>query len=105
MDVEAGCNNVDQPREDDQLNEELWEINVLAELKQKMAGPWQTSIILKLMGKQLRYRALQTRLASIWRPTGNMALIDTRYGYFIMKFDNLKDYHHVLMDGPWFVRD
>ena len=65
MDVEAGCNNVDQPREDDQLNDESWEINVSAELKQKMAGPWQTSIILKLMGKQLGYHALQTRLASI----------------------------------------
>ena len=53
VDVEARCNNVDQPREDDQLNDESWEINVSAELKQKMAGPWQTNIILKLMGKQL----------------------------------------------------
>ncbi|KAK7860203.1 hypothetical protein CFP56_042227 [Quercus suber] len=35
-----------------------------------MASPWQTSIIVKLMGKQLGYRALQTRLAGIWRPSG-----------------------------------
>ena len=70
-----------------------------------MAGPWKTSIILKLMGKQLGYHALQTRLASIWCPSGNMVLIDIGYGYFIMKFDILKDYHHALMDGPWFVGD
>ena len=31
-----------------------------------MASLWQTSIIIKLMGKQLGYRALQTRLAGIW---------------------------------------
>ena len=50
------------------------------------------------MGKQLGYRALQTRLAGIWRPTGNTHLIDIGYGYFIMEFDALKDYHHALMD-------
>ena len=55
------------------------------------------------MGKQLGYRALQTRLAGIWRPTGNTHLIDIGYGYFIMKSDALKDYHLALMDEPWFV--
>ena len=30
-------------------------------------------------------------------------LIDIRYGFFIMCFDILKDYHHALMDGPWFM--
>uniref|UniRef100_A0A7N2LCH9 DUF4283 domain-containing protein n=1 Tax=Quercus lobata TaxID=97700 RepID=A0A7N2LCH9_QUELO len=94
----------EQPREEDQMNnEEEWEIHVSADLKRKMSGPWQNSIILKLMGKQLVYRALQTRLAGIWHPTGNTHLIDIGYRYFIMKFDALKDYHHALMDGPWFV--
>ena len=70
-----------------------------------MASPWQTSIIIKLMGKQLGYRALQTRLAGIWRPSGNIVLIEIGYGFFIVKFDVLKDYHHALRDGPWFVGD
>ena len=68
-------------------------------------GPWKTSIILKLIGQPLGYRALQTRLVGIWRPTGTMHLIDIGYGYFIMRFDVIKDYHHALMDGPWFVGD
>ena len=72
-------------------------------MKCKLAGPWQTSIILKLMGRPLGYQALQTRLSSIWRPSGMTHLIDIRYGFFIMRFDVLKDYHHVLMDGLWFV--
>ena len=57
------------------------------------------------MGRPLGYRALQTRLAGIWHPTGTMHLIDLGYGFFIMRFDGLKDYHHALMDGPWFVGD
>ena len=52
------------------------------------------SIILKLMGRPLGYRALQSRLAGIWHPIGTMHLIDIGYGYFIMRFDVIKDYHH-----------
>ncbi|KAK7821186.1 hypothetical protein CFP56_037923 [Quercus suber] len=74
--------NEEQPREEDQMNEEEWEIHVSADLKRKMSGPWQTSIILKLMGKQLGYRTLQTRLAGIWHPAGNTHLIEIGYGYF-----------------------
>ena len=69
-------------------------------LKPKLAGPWQTSIIIKLMGRQLGYRALQTRLVGIWRPTSKMTLIDIGYGFFIMRFDLSQDYHHAFMDGP-----
>ena len=32
-----------------------------------------------------------------------MHLIDIGYDFFIMCFDVLKDYHHALMDGPWFM--
>ena len=99
------------PREDihpesgDGHTVETWEIQITLELKNQLAGPWKTSIILKLMGRPLGYRALQTRLAGIWRPTGTMHLINIGYGYFIMRFDVIKDYHHALMDGPWFVGD
>ena len=103
VNIEKKCNNVNHLREEDHINEESWEINILVDLMQKMASPWQTSIILKLMGKQLGYHAQQTRLAGIWYPLDNMVLIDIRYGYFIMKFDVLKDYHHAFMDGSWFV--
>ena len=76
---------------------------VTIEMKRKMVGPWQTSIILKLMGWQLGYRALQTMLDGIWRSIGKTHLIDIGYGFFIMWFDVLTDYQHALMDGPWFV--
>ena len=94
-----------QPRADDGQTEDTWEIRLTPELKNQLAGPWKTSVILKLMGQPLGYRALQIRLAGIWRPTGTTHLIDLGYGFFIMHFDILKDYHHALMDGPWFVGD
>ena len=92
-----------QPRANDGQIEDTWEIRLTPELKNQLAGPWKMSIILKLMGRPLGYRALQIRLAGIWRPTGTTHLIDLGYGFFIMRFEVLKDYHHALMDGPWFV--
>ena len=94
-----------QPETRDGQPDGTWEIQITPELKNQLAGPWKTSIILKLMGRPLGYRALQSRLAGIWRPTGTMHLIDIGYGYFIMRFDVIKDYHHALKDGPWFVGD
>ena len=93
------------PSDEDALTEDAWEIRVTTEMKRKLARQWQTSIILKLMGRQLGYHALQTKLAGIWRPIGTMHLIDIGYGFFIMHFELLKDYHHALTDGPWFMGD
>lgn len=89
----------------DEQNMDAWEIKVTTQMKRKLAGPWQTSIILKLMGRQLGCRALQTMLAGIWHPAGKIHLIDIGYGFFLMPFDILTDYQHALMDGPWFVGD
>ena len=104
--VEQQTQNEDiQLGTEDEHTDETWEIQLTPELKNQLVGPWKTSVILKLMGRPLGYQALQTRLAGIWRPTGTTHLIDLGYGFFIMRFDVLKDYQHALMDGPWFVGD
>lgn len=48
----------EQHRDEDDVNTEAWKITVMAKMKRKMAGPWQTSVILKLMGKTLGYRLI-----------------------------------------------
>ena len=104
--VEQQIQNEDtQPGAEEEHTNEPWEIQLTPKLKNQLAGPWKTSVILKIMGRPLGYQALQTRLASIWCPTSTTHLIDLGYGYFIMCFDVLKDYQHALMDGPWFVGD
>ena len=61
QDRDTGERNKDmagQPGVEDGQVEETWEIHVPTELKRKLASLWQTSIIIKLMGRQLGYRAL-----------------------------------------------
>ena len=47
-----------QPGEAADQLEDPWEIRLTPELKNQLAGPWKTSVILKLMGRPLGYRAL-----------------------------------------------
>ena len=54
-----------QPGADDRQTDDTWEIRLTPELKNQLEGPWKTSVILKLMGRPLGYRALQTRLVGI----------------------------------------
>ena len=55
---ERGRDIAGQPGAEDGQTEETWEIHVPTKLKHKLASLWQTSIIIKLMGWQLGYRAL-----------------------------------------------
>ena len=57
-DEECLCNDDIHHSDEDELNTEAWEIRVSSEMKCKLVGPWQTSIILKLMGRPLGYQAL-----------------------------------------------
>ncbi|XP_039056625.1 uncharacterized protein LOC120199667 [Hibiscus syriacus] len=58
-------------------------------------------IITRLLGKKIGYKALVYRIHALWRPLGNFNLIDLDNDYFLVKFENLKDYTRVLTEGPW----
>ena len=49
-DEERSRNDDIHHNDEDELNAKAWEIWVTSEMKHKLAGPWQTSIILKLIG-------------------------------------------------------
>lgn len=41
----------------------------------------------------------------MWRLQGKHTLMDIGCGCFVIRFDNRKDYLHVLLDGPWKIFD
>ena len=86
-----------------QKDEESLEFSLSTELKVKVAAPLKHSIIIKLVSKSLGYKNFLLRLICIWRSTGNIHLINTGYGFYIVKFSAVQDFHHALEDGPWFV--
>ncbi|KAL4284707.1 hypothetical protein GQ457_16G009890 [Hibiscus cannabinus] len=61
------------------------------------------SIIIRLLGKSISYRALLNRIQSLWNPLGEIQLIDLDNEYFLVRFAKEEDYVRVLTGGPWVI--
>ncbi|KAL4386031.1 hypothetical protein GQ457_09G026140 [Hibiscus cannabinus] len=61
------------------------------------------SIIIRLLGKSIGYRALLNRIQSLWNPLGEIQLIDLDNEYFLVRFAKEEDYVRVLTGGPWVI--
>lgn len=64
-----------------------------------------TSIILKILGRNIGISTLQNKLYGIWRPSKPFQLMNIENGYFLAKFQNSIDYDKVLSQGPWIIFD
>ncbi|KAL4317972.1 hypothetical protein GQ457_18G007610 [Hibiscus cannabinus] len=63
------------------------------------------SLIVRLLGKTIGYRALLSRVQTLWNLSGEMHLIDLDNDYFLVRFAMVEDYDKVLSGGPWMVYD
>ncbi|MBA0771169.1 hypothetical protein Gotri_019681, partial [Gossypium trilobum] len=68
-------------------------------LEKKMS----TSVVLKMLGRNLGITTLQNRLYGIWRPSKPFQLMDIENGYFLAKFQSTEDYDKILSQGPWVI--
>ena len=51
-------------------------ITFSARIQEKLIQPWKNSIVVKLLGKNIDYRALYARLASMWKLSMGFSVID-----------------------------
>jgi hypothetical protein len=71
----------------------------------RIQRPWRQGLIVKLMGRRIGYKALETRLKQIWVRKGVINIIDLGFEYFLVYFTNEEDYTKALEDGPWLIYD
>ncbi|GAU35495.1 hypothetical protein TSUD_384500 [Trifolium subterraneum] len=67
--------------------------------------PWRRGVIVKLLGRRIGYKALETRLKQMWVRKGVINIIDLSNDYYLVAFSNEEDQYAALMDGPWFIYD
>ncbi|XP_039039738.1 uncharacterized protein LOC120177789 [Hibiscus syriacus] len=60
-------------------------------------------IIVRLLGRMIGYKALLNRIQALWKPIGEIQLIDLENNYFLVKFADEDDYTKVLTEGPWII--
>ena len=61
------------------------------------------SVIVKLLGKTIGYKALQNKIMSLWKPSGEFHIIDLDNGYFLVSLENHEDRVNALTKRPWTV--
>ncbi|KAL4341700.1 hypothetical protein GQ457_08G018670 [Hibiscus cannabinus] len=61
------------------------------------------SVIIRLLGKSIGYRALLNRIHSLWNLSGEFCLIDLDNDYFLVLFAEEDDFTKVITGGPWVV--
>ncbi|KAL4291711.1 hypothetical protein GQ457_14G003420 [Hibiscus cannabinus] len=61
------------------------------------------SMIIRLLGKTIGYRALWNRIMALWNPVGEINLIDLDNEYYLVRFANDEDFQKVLSGGPWVI--
>ncbi|XP_058735176.1 uncharacterized protein LOC131607134 [Vicia villosa] len=71
----------------------------------KIHRPWKKGIIVKLMGRRIGYKVLETRLKQLWVRKGIINIIDLSNDYFIVTFTNDDDRNAAITNGPWFIYD
>jgi hypothetical protein len=75
------------------------------EEEKRIHRPWRRGVIVKLLGRRIGYKALETRLKQMWVRKGVITIIDLGNDYYLVAFSNEKDQYAALMNGPWFIYD
>ncbi|KAL4367762.1 hypothetical protein GQ457_05G027470 [Hibiscus cannabinus] len=63
----------------------------------------KNSVVVRLLGRSIGYSALLSRIKVLWRPVGEISLVDLDNDYFLVRFAKEKDCLKVLTGGPWVV--
>ncbi|MCH84322.1 hypothetical protein A2U01_0005153, partial [Trifolium medium] len=73
--------------------------------EKRIQRPWRRGVIVKLLGRRIGYKALETRLRQMWVRKGVISIIDLSNDYYLVAFSHEEDQYAALMDGPWFIYD
>lgn len=78
-------------------------INFSDKIQQQMAENMEFTVVIRPLGIELTYGVLYRRLMSLWKPRGDIRLLDHIDGYFFIILSNESDYNTALLEGPWIV--
>lgn len=85
------------------LVEGITAIKVFKERKAKIRSQWTNAIIVKVFGRSVGFRFLQTRLSSLWKAGGRFDMVDLEKGFLLIRYGLKEDLEGVIYGGPWFI--
>ncbi|KAK9175423.1 hypothetical protein WN944_027430 [Citrus x changshan-huyou] len=97
--------DIEIEREDVVIEQEgyLPSISFSQKVHEQLIKPWQSTVVVKLLGRMIGYKALCSRLETLWPNIEGYSVIDLDNGYFLVKLRKECDADFVLTEGPWLV--
>nr|POE60543.1 uncharacterized protein CFP56_65433 [Quercus suber] len=98
LDMEA-----ESDEEVEELREGLAAVKLTRETKLRIRKPWSKALIIKLYGRSIGLSFLQSKLISLWKPSGTVVCVDLGENFYSVRFSLKEDLDAVLRNGPWFI--
>ncbi|XP_058726109.1 uncharacterized protein LOC131597426 [Vicia villosa] len=73
--------------------------------ERRIHKPWKRGVIVKLLGRKIGYKALETRLKQMWVKKGVINIIDLSNDYNLVTFSHDQDHTTAMLNGLWFIYD
>ncbi|KAF7842622.1 Zinc finger, CCHC-type [Senna tora] len=86
-------------------NQALPKILIDEEIINELCVAWENTVIIKLLGKNVGFKFLNTKLRALWKVKGDFEIIDVGRGYFQVIFSLEEDVAMILEGGPWVILD
>lgn len=78
-------------------------ITIGSEVLEAMNGLWKNCMLVKVLGRNVSLAVLSKKLREIWRPSGEMYVMDLPRQFFMVRFGMEEEYLAALTGGPWKV--
>lgn len=78
-------------------------ITIGEEVLEAMNGLWKRCMIVKVLGRQIPISVLHRKLRELWKPKGEMYVMDFPRQFFMVRFELEEEYLAALTGGPWRV--
>ncbi|KAK9195306.1 hypothetical protein WN943_003426 [Citrus x changshan-huyou] len=81
-------NDIEIEKEDVVIDREgfLPSISFSQKVHEQLIKPWQSTVVVKFLGRMIGYKALCSLLEILWPNIGGYSIIDLDNGYFLVKF-------------------
>jgi hypothetical protein len=80
-------------------------LHVEQKIMEDLIVPWKDALVVKLLGKNLGYNIMKTKLENVWKLMGGIELMDVGSAFYMVKFDGEDDKNKVINGGPWMIYD
>ncbi|CAI9113674.1 OLC1v1014318C1 [Oldenlandia corymbosa var. corymbosa] len=74
-------------------------INFADRIKKRMEYAMSYSLVVRSLGRNFSFLAIEKRVSSLWKPKGRINLVDSVDEYHIIRLTHEEDYYNALLNG------